>query len=218
MKFVRVDALHRLRGPGPYQNAVMFKNVDGCFNVLVKRTPGEDDDGEEMAAIPDDQEADFVVALVRENAESDEEREWERLVEMDPAGYMDEEEDCFVVDTFTLPPKGTPIQEDIAAKLQRAFDTAVCLACRTRFVRDGGAMCVACELTSTEEAMTKEFCVVCQSEGPRATMFHVPCCQQPIHKPCLQGWQKDHEQCPMCRATTDEATAVEVEVEVEESE
>ena len=124
------------------------------------------------------------------------------LFDMSDDGYFDDD-GSFVLNrwTFALASFGPGDAATVAGALNRAYLYRVC-PCAKYLIKDDAALCVFCQMTATVADRAVSFCPICCEDGVAMHMTRSTCCQQAMHRRCLDAWhakQTPHT-CPLCRA------------------
>lgn len=156
-----------------------------------------------MTSVADDadgRDMEFEVAYVVDPADA----KLRRLLDKEPKGMLDDDDDptAFLIDSFDLD-RDDPAP-DVLAEMQALFRKtkayAVC-PCDEYVVKDGGAMCVHCEMTATDEGLVREECPICMETGAVMHMTTTGCCKKRLHVACWDACVTKGKStaCPFCR-------------------
>ncbi len=130
-----------------------------------------------------------------------EDEKMQRLLDLTNDGFFDEP-GVYVLDSWTF--QMNEFTPHAARKVMDAVNSAylyrVC-PCASYLVKDDGAICVFCHMTSKAEDRTPHFCSICCEDGMAMHMRRQACCQQHMHSHCLATWlaKSGDDRCPLCR-------------------
>lgn len=171
-------------------DAVLFWNRTREFKIMVRNDP------------VDSETLSFQVCLVASgDTDDDDDGPLRKVLECECDGYYDEDgmfvaEDCQVA--LSEAARHPDALREARTKINAVWNYAVC-PCGAYFVKDGAARCLYCQLT--DDGSQEHTCAICLESSIEKYMMRVPCCQQLLHKKCLERWQaRQTERCPLCRA------------------
>lgn len=162
---------------------------------MLRNDPTQYDEDEENSK----EEIYFDVCILND-VDNDEDNEmWVMLLNLETEGGFDDE-GCFVVESFCIINGDDEELHMASERINQLFSMTIC-SCSEHFIKDGGDMCIFCEMSCSHADLEKTFCVICQSETARKNTILKSCCQNRIHTRCLHTWHttSGKTQCPHCR-------------------
>lgn len=165
-------------------DALMFWNEQCSFKLMLRNDPVDPDT---LAC---------ELALV-----TDEDSDGAAMLEMCSDGYMDEP-GTYVIDSWSFPLEGFGAED--AAKVMHAVNDAYLIRacpCGRYLIKDDAPMCTFCDMISGPQQRAAHFCPICCDDGLAMHMQRMPCCQQRLHRHCMDAWKakSGDARCPMCR-------------------
>jgi hypothetical protein len=176
--------------------AVVFWNHSREFKVMIRNDPV---DAETVAF-------DVCIVYGDEDDETVASRQVPKVLEMEYDGYFDEE-GTFVVDEYSFKmdqvARHPDMLDEARKKINEIHAFRIC-RCGSYFIKDGGAMCLFCQLTNENYESRQHFCAICHENSIERHMLRQTCCNQMLHRSCLSTWvitSKD-TRCPLCRCSS----------------
>jgi hypothetical protein len=171
-----VEALERLHASG---EGVLFRNADDTLWLLLR-------------AVSDD-----PAAFACELAIQFDEDLHDRLLETTCGGTR-EPGGVYVFKTWEAAGVTEDLASDVMDAVNRAHLYRAC-GCGGYLIRDGGPVCVFCQMTSIPGEPTEQ-CPVCHEEGPARHLARQPCCGGRVHAACMAAWRATGDgRCVLCR-------------------
>lgn len=137
---------------------------------------------------------------------SDEKDNLVRTLEMEHDGYLDVDDNLFVMDSFSYSRdeivKDPEILSQARTRLNEIHAFRLC-RCGNYFIKDVAKMCLYCQLTEESMSAPEHFCAICHETSIEKHMVKQPCCGQLLHRACIAKWEGTSGQttCPLCRCS-----------------
>ena len=163
-------------------DAFLFWNEQCNFKLMLRNDPV---DPETLAC---------ELAIVTDDTDS-------AIFELCNDGYMDEP-GTYVIDSWSFPLDSFGAED--ATRVMHAVNDAYLIRacpCGRYQIKDDAPMCTFCDMTSGPAQRTTHFCPICCDDGLAMHMQRMPCCQQRLHRQCIDAWKakSGDARCPMCR-------------------
>lgn len=177
------------------EESLMFTTRSGELTCILQSTSESDD--EIMS---------FELALVYDE-DTDCHGKLKTLLDHEYGAMYNEEEENWTLYVFTLT-RNPPTEDLYAIKryLNKTYDMRIC-ECFDHFVKSEKSVCYRCTMCQTPGSSDRrETCVICNDpiETPMGSITMRSCCNQVMHKRCLELWRRDDATkiCPVCRRST----------------
>lgn len=173
-------------------DAIAFWNIDHKFKLMLRNDPIDHDT------------CGFDISIL--SGEDDDVEDLSNVLALEHDGYYDEP-GMFVLETLSFPRDAAPDHPEVVkAKdvINRIYGYRLC-PCGSYMIKDSqdtnATICAFCQLTSTSADMEPVFCPICQDSTIRKHMTVQACCNQALHRTCLETWlaKSDSTRCPLCR-------------------
>ena len=173
-------------------DAVVFWNVDNQFKLMLRNDPIDQDT------------CGFDISIM--TGEDDDVEDLSSVLALEHDGYFDEP-GMFVLETMSFPRDAAPEHADVVKAMDtinRIFGYRLC-PCGSYLIKDSldtnATICTFCQLTATAAELEPVFCPICQDSTIRKHMTVQTCCNQALHRSCLETWlaKSDCTRCPLCR-------------------
>lgn len=174
-----------------YKNndGIMFKNKDDTFKIMIRPDP----DGSAGHFVV----FDLVIVFEESNTTLN------KILELTTDGWFSEDNDMeYVVESWEFDKRNPDVSElkEMMEYTNKTYNFVFC-QCGKHFIKDGGDMCVFCEMTGSDEDFEKFECPICMEEGYNMHSKLSKCCSNKMHKMCYDRWYKEgNKKCAICRA------------------
>ena len=175
-------------------DAVVFWNVDNQFKIMLRNDPIDQDT------------CGFDISIMTGDDDDDVE-DLSTVLSLEHDGYFDDEPGMFVLETMSFARDAAPEDASVVKAMEtinRIYGYRLC-PCRSYLIKDSlnydTTICTFCQLTATAAELEPVFCPICQDSTIRKHMTVQACCNQELHRSCLETWlaKSDCTRCPLCR-------------------
>lgn len=190
--------LEALRDMHMLEEATMFENSAGDLQFILQSTSEATD---EMMT--------FEIALLYDEAQ-DQHGKIRRILDLEFATVPNEDGNwTFYLGNLTQTPESEDLIE-AAESINALRDIRIC-ECFEYFIKTPGRhICYMCTMRRLQDEVTRE-CVICNDPiRTRLGSIHMTCCDQYMHKRCLELWRRDDSTkiCPICRMPSKQEESV----------